>query len=71
MINHHRVCVLCGQKSGLKMKCDHEGCYCKVRGAYEKTVMHVTCARQAGLEVRVDDTRLNEEDGPLCYGMYT
>lgn len=48
-------CFLCGQNGGLKMKCDGEHC-CTTNDGKEQTVMHVTCARQAGLEVRVIDT---------------
>jgi hypothetical protein len=70
MINHKWVCILCGQNYGLKMKCDHTGCFCKIGGVDEKVVMHVTCARQAGLEVQVDDQRMNKKGGPLCYGMF-
>lgn len=52
------------------MFCDNDDCQCTINGHREKLVVHVTCARQAGLEVRVDDERLNNNDGPLPYGMY-
>jgi hypothetical protein len=68
MINHKTICILCGQNDGLKMKCDRVGCSCIVGEVTLKVVMHVTCARQAGLEVRVDDVRVNDKGGPLCYG---
>ena len=71
MINHRRRCYVCGQKKGLKMQCDKDDCNCKIDGQVEKLVVHVTCARQAGLEVRVDDERINDEGGPLPYGMYS
>ena len=68
MIHHKRQCFLCGQRKGLKMHCD-KNCSCIVNGQREKLVLHVTCARQAGLEVRADDERLNDKGGPLPYGM--
>lgn len=68
MIHHKRRCFLCGQKKGLKMQCDTNDCSCKTNGQKEKLVVHVTCARQAGLEVRVDEDRINEKGGPLPYG---
>jgi hypothetical protein len=70
MINHKRRCFLCGQRNGLKMQCDHAGCACKINGVDEKLVVHVTCARQAGLEVRADDDRVNDKGGPFTYGMF-
>lgn len=70
MIHHKRQCFLCGQKKGLKMLCD-KNCWCNINGQREKLVVHVTCARQAGLEVRADDERLNDKGGPLPYGMYS
>lgn len=70
MINHRRQCFLCGHHKGLKMFCDSDDCLCTINGQREKLVVHVTCARQAGFEVRVDDERLNNNGGPLPYGMY-
>jgi PHD-zinc-finger like domain len=70
MIQHKRRCYVCGQKKGLKMHCDKDDCSCNINGELEKLVVHVTCARQAGLEVRVDDERMNDKGGPLPYGMY-
>lgn len=67
MINPKWTCIVCGQNGGLKMKCDRD-CSYKTSEGLENVVMHVTCARQAGLEVRVDDKRLNDKGGPLCYG---
>ena len=41
------------------MRCDVEGCVfaCEGSGRNEPMSMHVTCARQAGFEVRLDDKR--------------
>lgn len=69
LIHHKRRCYVCGQQKGLKMHCDISRCTCNIDGQQEKLVVHVTCARQAGLEVRVDDERTNKKDGPLPYGM--
>lgn len=44
-------CFLCGQSTGLKIKCD-EDCCSRQNGNAQK-YYHVTCARQAGLEVNV------------------
>lgn len=68
MIHGKHKCFLCGQNGGLKSGCDHEDCYYPTCDGNEKLVMHVTCARQAGLEVLADQTRLNKKGGPLCYG---
>jgi hypothetical protein len=54
MIKHQYKCFVCGQNGGLKMKCNREDC-CTTSDGKERTVMHVTCARQAGLEVRWDE----------------
>lgn len=70
MINPKWVCILCGQTSGLKMKCDRENCSCMIDGKREKLTMHVTCARQAGFEVRADDKRVTKKGNPLCYGTF-
>jgi hypothetical protein len=69
MIHHKRRCFLCGLKKGLKMQCVQNDCFCKINGQKDKLVVHVTCARQAGLEVRVDDERMNDKGGPLPYGV--
>ena len=39
------------------MRCDVDGCVvaCDGSGRYDPMYMHVTCARQAGFEVRLDD----------------
>ena len=44
-------CFLCGDNRKMKMSCSEEGCRCwgQKKGAYS---FHVTCAREAGLEVR-------------------
>lgn len=70
MIHHKRRCYVCGQRKGLKMYCDKNDCSCNIDGQREKLVVHVTCARQAGLEVRVDDERMNNKGGPLPYGTF-
>jgi hypothetical protein len=51
------ACFLCGQKGGLKVKCLNEGCSLSNGDSKQPTVMHVTCARQAGFEVAVDDSK--------------
>ena len=43
-------CALCGKKFGLKLKCSGEGC--RARGERSRpAAFHLSCARQAGLEV--------------------
>lgn len=51
LIGANVCCSLCGGNGGLKTSCSEEGCRCwgQRRGAYS---FHVTCAREAGLEVR-------------------
>jgi len=44
-------CSLCGQTGGLKLKCAHDDCCYLIDGERVDTLFHVTCARQAGLEV--------------------
>lgn len=67
MINREQLCFLCGQTGGIKMKCDQAGC-CEygvaAEGDGQPLVMHATCARQAGLEVRLDDS----DDEVYFYG---
>jgi hypothetical protein len=55
LIKNKVRCFLCGQKGGLKLRCDREGC-CMACDGTQHTAMHVTCARQAGLEVALDDS---------------
>jgi hypothetical protein len=50
-------CYLCGQRGGLKVKCSSDGCCLSNGDSKQHTVMHVTCARQAGFEVVVDDSK--------------
>jgi hypothetical protein len=45
-------CFLCGNAGGLKNRCDHEGCKVKDGDKQVPVSFHVTCARQAGLEVQ-------------------
>ena len=54
LVQNRVMCILCGQRGGLKMRCDREGCVLSTE-TREPTTMHVTCARQAGFEVRLDD----------------
>jgi len=56
MVQNRIVCVMCGQGGGLKMRCDREGCYAN-HDRKDPMSMHVTCARQAGFEVRLDDNQ--------------
>jgi hypothetical protein len=49
----HR-CGLCGLKSGLKTRCAHPSCRAKGK-AKSPYHFHITCARQAGLEVSHSD----------------
>ena len=55
-VNSNTVCHLCGQKGGLKLKCDHPGCHTDPSDPKSsQTYFHVTCARQAGLQVDVEE----------------
>lgn len=51
-------CYLCGLDGGMKVFCAHDECR---MGDGRQTAFHVTCARQAGLEVGVEegDEQLN------------
>ena len=52
-VSHQYRCALCGLHQGAKIKCDIDGC--DGPGGLKKMAMyHVTCARQAGLEVKHD-----------------
>ena len=44
-------CFLCGQSAGLKIRCDDDCCSRQKNSEHQ--YYHVTCARQAGLEVNV------------------
>jgi len=67
-IDHTHPCFLCGMKWGLKVRCDHAKCCWKnEQGRDVPTAFHVTCARNAGLEVR--DTEGKNEEG-LCVKCY-
>lgn len=56
MVTSNNACVVCGITIGVKAKCSVESCCMPENGV--ATTMHVTCARQIGLEVRESD-----EDG--------
>lgn len=58
------VCALCGNSGGLKLPCQHDGCQVSCAGEGVRTHFHVTCARQAGLEVNAVDTK----EGTIFYG---
>jgi hypothetical protein len=47
--------MLCGQKSGLTVQCDHSDCHYIINGERVPAAFHVTCARSAGLEVGSTD----------------
>lgn len=50
MVTSNSMCVVCGITIGIKAKCSVENCCIPDNGV--ATTMHVTCARQIGLEVR-------------------
>ena len=58
-------CYLCGQAGGLKLRCNHDGCNASKKGN-EHAYFHVTCARQAGLEVNTVESGRKMH----FYGMY-
>lgn len=66
LIQNRVICVLCGHKGGLKMRCDRQGC-CVSAESKDATMMHVSCARAAGFEVRLDDKK---DDRIFFYGTY-
>lgn len=49
LINANTFCQLCGHAGGLKVRCNYDGCSSRKVKSCE--YFHVTCARQAGLEV--------------------
>ena len=53
-VTHQHRCLLCGLKTGAKVKCDEESCIAP-GGTKGKPHFHVTCARQAGLDVSIED----------------
>lgn len=57
-------CYLCGRTEGLKDKCDHDCCRLMKKGDGH-SYFHVSCARQAGLEV---NTSNNEGRSMYFYG---
>jgi hypothetical protein len=48
-------CLLCGLRGGLKVLCDHDVCQAKRKDETQDVWFHVTCARQAGLEVGLEE----------------
>ena len=51
LLDHRHPCKLCGRHDGAKVICQG----CPKSSKYAKNYYHVTCARQAGLQVNVDD----------------
>eukprot|EP00985_Skeletonema_marinoi_P032965 scaffold40107_cov183-Skeletonema_marinoi.AAC.1 len=51
-VTHQFRCFLCGKKDGAKVHCVEECCIAP--GGTKIPYFHVTCARQAGLEVSSD-----------------
>lgn len=60
LIQGNTQCLLCGQNGGLKVKCAVENCYHVVHGQKVDTLFHVTCAKQAGLDVSAEEMGRNE-----------
>eukprot|EP00579_Thalassiosira_antarctica_P012019 CAMPEP_0201920508 /NCGR_PEP_ID=MMETSP0903-20130614/9110_1 /ASSEMBLY_ACC=CAM_ASM_000552 /TAXON_ID=420261 /ORGANISM="Thalassiosira antarctica, Strain CCMP982" /LENGTH=1700 /DNA_ID=CAMNT_0048457283 /DNA_START=28 /DNA_END=5130 /DNA_ORIENTATION=- len=52
-VSHQFRCTLCGLYTGAKVDCSIEGCVAP-GGTRMRAKFHVTCARQAGLEVLAD-----------------
>ena len=48
-------CLLCGQKTGLTVQCDHPDCHYMINGERVQSAFHATCARMAGFEVGSTD----------------
>lgn len=53
-VNHQHRCTLCGLKNGAKVDCSVVGCVAP-GGRRNPCKFHITCARQAGLEVLSED----------------
>jgi len=53
-VSHQFRCILCGSSKGAKVDCSISGCIAP-GGRKTPPKFHVTCARQAGLEVLCDD----------------
>lgn len=49
-------CFLCGKEGGFKLDCDHKKCHTVAGDPSSTTCFHVTCARQAGLEVEARES---------------
>jgi hypothetical protein len=52
-VGYQHRCALCGLHQGAKVACHVEDCF-GPGGVKQNTMYHVTCARQAGLEVKHD-----------------
>ena len=54
--SHDSACLLCGRSDGAKISCSHDGCLKDQNKKIRKPgYYHVSCARQAGLEVSDHD----------------
>lgn len=62
LVENRTPCYLCGLFGGMKIFCKHEECR-MLEG--QRTAFHITCARQAGLEVG-----LGEGEEMDFYGEY-
>jgi hypothetical protein len=62
LIMAHIECQLCGEKSGLKSKCGKTNC-CYTTEKKLAPHFHISCARQAGLELSSDLPGNNPFDG--------
>ena len=56
-VSHQYRCTLCGLYNGAKVDCSVTGCVAP-GGRRNPCKFHITCARQAGLEVQADDFTL-------------
>jgi len=60
-------CLLCGHKDGLRLRCDHPECSAGSMKGFNQPVFHVTCAREAGLEVDVREEKGKDVFYIRCY----
>jgi PHD-zinc-finger like domain/PHD-finger len=65
MVTSNNQCLVCGITTGVKSKCSVEGCCVTDNGVF--TTLHITCARQCGLEVSSKDTG---DDGDFIVHCY-